>query len=136
MNRFKSSLILIPVLIIFTTCSSQVRTTNFKKEGFTSLFNGKDLTGWKIPEGDNGHWKVINGVIDYDALSEAKGDKNLYTERSFADFTLHIEWRFKEYSGLYPMPTILPNGEYARDSMGKVVTFMLPNSDAGIIMRG
>src|SRR6266496_5871673 len=25
-------------------------------QGFTSLFNGKDLSGWKVPEGDNGHW--------------------------------------------------------------------------------
>jgi hypothetical protein len=24
-----------------------------------------------IPEGDNGHWKVVDGVIDYDAMSEA-----------------------------------------------------------------
>ena len=23
--------------------------------GWVSLFNGKDLTGWKIPEGDGGH---------------------------------------------------------------------------------
>ena len=33
--------------------------------GFTSLFNGKDLTGWKIPEGDGGHWKVVDGVIEF-----------------------------------------------------------------------
>ena len=39
---------------------------------WVSLFNGKDLTGWKIPVGDGGHWKVVNGVIDYDASSEAK----------------------------------------------------------------
>ena len=45
--------------------------------GFTSLFNGKDLTHWKVPAGDNGHWKVLDGVIDYDARSEAPGDKNL-----------------------------------------------------------
>ncbi|MGH9370698.1 MAG: family 16 glycoside hydrolase, partial [Vicinamibacterales bacterium] len=38
---------------------------------FVSLFNGKDLTGWKIPAGDNGHWKVVDGVIDYVAASEA-----------------------------------------------------------------
>src|SRR5262249_9722726 len=30
-------------------------------EGFTPLFNGKDFTGWKVPPGDNGHWKVVNG---------------------------------------------------------------------------
>ena len=34
--------------------------------GFVSLFNGKDLTGWKVPEGDNGHWKVTGGMIDYE----------------------------------------------------------------------
>ena len=53
------------------------------EEGFTSLFNGKDFTGWKIPAGDNGHWKVIDGVIDYDAESEAPGsDKSLWSERA------------------------------------------------------
>ncbi len=39
--------------------------------GFVALFNGKDLTGWSVPEGDGGHWKVADGVIDYDAQSEA-----------------------------------------------------------------
>ena len=46
--------------------------------GFVTLFNGSDLTNWKIPVGDNGHWKVKDGVIDYDAESEAE-DKNLWT---------------------------------------------------------
>lgn len=32
--------------------------------GFTSLFNGKDLSGWKVPQGDGGHWKVLDGVIE------------------------------------------------------------------------
>jgi len=64
---------------------------NQPPEGFVALFNGKDLTGWKVPEGDNGHWKVIDGVINYDAQSEAKDDKNLWTEESFEDFTIHIE---------------------------------------------
>jgi len=33
-------------------------------DGWKSLFNGKDLTGWKVPESDNGHWQVVDGVID------------------------------------------------------------------------
>ena len=49
--------------------------------GFASLFNGRDLSGWKVPAGDNGHWKVINGFIDYDARSEAPGDKNLWSAK-------------------------------------------------------
>ena len=79
-------------------------------EGWKPLFNGKDLSGWKVPEGDNGHWKVVDGVIDYDAQSEAKGDKNLWSEESFGDFMLAIDWRIKRTTGLYPVPTVLPDG--------------------------
>src|SRR5262245_40076638 len=50
----------------------------------TSLFNGKDLSGWKIPTGDNGHWKVMDGVIDYDAESESTAaDKSLWSDKSY-----------------------------------------------------
>jgi hypothetical protein len=83
-------------------------------EGWKSLFNGKDLTGWKLPAGDNGHWKVVDDAIDYDALSEAAGDKNLWTESPFGDFTLSIDWRIKEVKGLYPMMDILPDGSEKR----------------------
>ncbi len=55
-------------------------------EGFVSLFNGKDLAGWKVPAGDGGHWKVVDGVIDYDAQSEAKGDKALWGDRRVRRF--------------------------------------------------
>src|ERR1051325_7135306 len=65
-------------------------------EGFVSLFNGKDLTGWKIPPGDNGHWKVVDGTIDCDARSESKvADKSLWAEQSFKDFILRADWRLK-----------------------------------------
>lgn len=36
-------------------------------DGFVSLFNGKDLTHWIAPEGNNGHWKKVVGVIDDNA---------------------------------------------------------------------
>src|SRR5262245_62360358 len=62
---------------------------------FVPLFDGRTLAGWKIPAGDNGHWRVVDGVIDYDAESEATGDKSLWTERSFGDFVLEVDWRLK-----------------------------------------
>src|ERR1700682_3130428 len=61
--------------------------------GFVSLFNGKDLGAWRIPAGDNGHWRVLDGVIDYDAESEAAGDKSLWTEKEDGDFVLRVDWR-------------------------------------------
>ena len=106
------------------------------KEGYVSLFNGKDLAGWVVPKGDNGHWKVVDGVIDYDAQSEAKGNKSLRTEQAFKDFALHIEWRLKKTTGLYAMPIILPDGSYKKDENGKVIKKPMPNADSGIFMRG
>lgn len=105
-------------------------------EGWEPLFNGRNLSGWKVPEGDNGHWKVVEGVIDYDAQSEAKGDRNLWTEGSFGDFVLHIEWRFKQTTGLYNMPTVLPDGSCKTDPDGNVIRVPTPNADSGIFLRG
>ena len=110
---------------------------NEPPEGFKSLFNGKDFTGWKVPEGDNGHWKVVNGVIDYDAQSEAAGDKTLWFEREFVDFVLRVDWRIKETPYVNPnVPYILPDGTHARDIHGKEMHLALPDSDSGIYLRG
>jgi len=76
---------------------------------------------------------VIDGVIDYDAMSEARGNKSLWTKESFGDYALHVEWRFKKTSGLYPMPTILPDGSYKTDADGNVIKTPTPNADSGIL---
>src|SRR5690606_26138906 len=94
----KQSLVfLFCTLVLSFTNSTTAQESVYGEEGYRSLFNGKDLSGWKIPEGDGGHWNVIDGVIDYDARSEAEGDKSLWTSEEFEDFRLHVEWRFKGY---------------------------------------
>ena len=107
-------------------------------EGFVSLFNGRDLAGWKVPEGDNGHWKVIDGVIDYDAQSEStKSDKSLWSEREFGDFVLRLDWRIKETPFINPnVPIILPDGSHKKDAEGKEIKMSVPDSDSGIYLRG
>ena len=104
---------------------------------FVSLFNGKDLAGWKIPAGDNGHWKVVDGVIDYDAASEATGDKSLWSERSYRDFILRVDWRIKETPYVNPnVPIIRYDGTHKKDAAGKEIRISVPDSDSGILLRG
>jgi hypothetical protein len=110
---------------------------NEPPKGFTALFNGSDLSGWKVPEGDGGHWKVVDGVIDYDAESEAKGEKDLWSEREFTDFVLLVDWRLKEAPYINPnVPYILPDGTHARDIQGQEMKLALPDADSGIFLRG
>ena len=106
-------------------------------DGYVALFNGLDFRGWKVPAGDNGHWKLINGVIDYDARSEATGDKSLWSEREFGDFQLVADWRIKETpfvnSRVYK---ILPDGSEELGPDGKPKPYPQPDSDSGIYLRG
>lgn len=68
-------------------------------DGLPYLFNGKDLSGWKLrhPEGEN-RWKAQEGVL----INEGRGT-DLVTEMTFADHELHVEFRVPERgnSGVY-----------------------------------
>jgi hypothetical protein len=133
----RNRIIITPLFLIATVVSYAQQKNVYESEGYVKLFNGKNLDGWKIPEGDNGHWSVIDGVIDYDARSEANASKDIWTVKEFNNFKLHVEWRFKGYGDhLFPLPTILPNGDYMRDKDGKIVEPPGPNSDSGILLKG
>ncbi len=106
-------------------------------DGWAQLFNGRDFAGWIVPEGDNGHWQVIDGVIDYDALSEAPGDKNLWTRDSFSDFVLKLDWRIKETPFInHNVPIIRPDGTHQLNADGEVIRISVPDSDSGVYLRG
>ncbi len=116
---------------------ASILTASAADKGFVSLFNGQDLRHWTVPEGDGGHWKVVDGVIDYDACSEAPGkDKNLWTAKEYGDFTFKIDWRLKQTTGLYPMPVVLPDGTHKLDDRGQEIKIPTPNADSGIYLRG
>ncbi len=108
-----------------------------EKDGWVALFNGKDFSGWKVPEGDNGHWKILEGVIDYDARTESTKDKNLWTAKEFGDFTLQVDWRIKETPYVNPnAKDILPDGTHKKGPDGKEINLAIPDSDSGILLRG
>lgn len=96
--------------------------------GFVSLFNGKDLTGWKglvenpiarakmkpaqlakaqtkADEQMRKDWKVENGLLVFDGT----GYDNLCTEKQYGDFEMYVDWKL--------------------DPAG-------PEADAGIYLRG
>ena len=86
-------------------------STDDKK--FVSLFNGKDLTGWKTHPSQPGNWRVENGVL----VGSGNATTHLFTDRDdFADFHLRVEARIGDggdpgqYSG--------NSGVFARCSFG------------------
>jgi hypothetical protein len=124
------------LLLVVSACSGGDAGQAMIEAEWVSLFNGRDLSGWVVPEGDNGHWTVMDGVIDYDARSEAAGDKNLWSEAEYGDFVLRIDWRLKQTTGLFSMPVVLADGTHQRDEEGNEIRIERPNADSGIYLRG
>jgi hypothetical protein len=132
----RTTSLIITAIILFVAINVFAQE-NKTPNGFTNLFNGKDFTNWKVPVGDNGHWKILNSVIDYDAESEAANDKNLWTEKEYKDFILYVDFRIKETPWKNPnVPIILPSGLHKLDEKGKEITMTVPDSDSGILLRG
>lgn len=124
-------------LLLVAVVTAVQSADNQAPPGFVALFNGRDFTGWQVPAGDGGHWKVVDGVIDYDAESKAAGDKNLWSEKEYGDFVLQVDWRITSTPYVNPsVPYILPDGTHASDVNGKELQLALPDSDSGIFLRG
>ncbi len=54
-----------------------------------SLFNGKDLTGWKIIDGKEGNWGVQDGIL----FTSGEGGGWLSTDREYDNFQLDLDFR-------------------------------------------
>lgn len=113
------------------------RAATTPPQGFAALFNGRDFSGWRVPQGDGGHWRVVDGIIDYDGKSEAPGEKDLWTEKEYADFVLRLDWRWSGPVRKVRHPIIFPNGEHQRDAAGNDVLLEMDEAgDSGVYLRG
>lgn len=101
------------------------RKENHAPDGFTALFNGEDLAGWKgllarpldnpikragldaggletaqaeADENMREHWKVVDGVLEFDG----KG-RSICTAKDYGNFEMLVDWKIKPEgdSGIY-----------------------------------
>src|SRR5262245_43002473 len=65
--------------------------------GFVSLFNGKDLSGWKtVPETAEATYTVNDGAI----IVSGKPNGYFYTDKSYQNYVLRFDWRYKRPANL------------------------------------
>ncbi len=100
---------------------NQAQPSDPKLKGFTSLFNGKDLTGWKglvgnpktcaamspemlaaeqkkADENMRAHWSVEDGALVFDGKGQS-----LCTDKDYGDFEFYVDWKILKGgdSGIY-----------------------------------
>jgi hypothetical protein len=83
MKNLKTYLLATAIAVGMQSASAQTKT------GYTSLFNGKDLSGWKILAG-KAEYKVENGGITGTAVLNS-GNTFLVTEKEYGDFILEVD---------------------------------------------
>jgi hypothetical protein len=123
MRRCLSIILILNLIVCMAT--PVLAKDNTPPKGFTALFNGKDLTGWKgllkrpnnnpenrakltpdqlaeaqkeADEDMRAHWKVEDGALVFDG----KG-RSLCTVKDYGNFETYVDWKIKEKgdSGIY-----------------------------------
>ena len=83
------TLVILPVLLFSLTATTFAADSD---PALTSIFNGKDLTGWKAPKG-NTWWTVSDGVLHCKSGPKKKGSI-LSTEKSYANYIIQLDFKF------------------------------------------
>lgn len=93
---------------------------------FVSVFDGKTLAGWKHEEGIT-NWSAVSGLIKHNGKSGPT--KDLWTEKSYKDFTMVLDWRWAGRGEMKMQPVVLPDGTHKEKTE-------IEELDSGVLMRG
>src|SRR5947209_7859687 len=82
---------ILALLGVATFCAVSGSSAAEIEQGFTSLFNGRNLDGWRLVGKRGEGYGVKDGLI-YCAKG---GGGNLFTEREFTNFILRLEFKLE-----------------------------------------
>jgi hypothetical protein len=89
------------MLVLATICTLFGLSRVPAADESTELFNGKDLTGWKVAYQDankKGDPAASFSVKDSALIISGKPNCNIYTEKSYKNYVLTFDWRYPEGS--------------------------------------
>jgi hypothetical protein len=120
------------LLLALALCGSLTVRAAEMEEGFQSVFNGKDLSGWN---GNAEIWSVKDGAITGVTKAEPKLTHNtflVYTNGEIADFELRLSYRIvKGNSGIQYRSRVLRQGQF-----GPIVGGYQADFEAGATYSG
>src|SRR5687767_946930 len=89
---------LLAAALAAATVVSPAATGAGMQGGWTDLFDGKSLNGWrgyKQPDASKTRWKVEDGMLTIDPGDgkDTRGSRDLISTGTYDNFELSIEWR-------------------------------------------
>jgi len=84
--------IIVPFTLLVILFFNGILLNEEKEPKLKKIFNGKDLTGWKAPEG-NIWWTAKDGILTAKSDPEKTGTI-LWTESEYKDFIIQADFKF------------------------------------------
>lgn len=99
LKTMKRTIALLTTLVALTSFAGIASAAENDEAGFQPLFNGKDLTGWKL-RNPQGHpsWSVLPGGVLKNTVEKGQHGTDLVTEKKFWNFTVRYEYMTPENS--------------------------------------
>ena len=93
--------LLVSILAVTLAAPNLPSAQEDAEKGWTTLFDGKDVEGWKFHFGkegadNDGTFTVKDGIL----ICSGKPSGYMYTEKSYRSYTLQFEFAFKRPEGL------------------------------------
>jgi hypothetical protein len=106
--------------------------------GFTPLFNGRDMTGWKLRNPHGNHsWSILPGGILKNTVEKGTHGTDLVTDKKFWNFTVRYEFMTPENSnsgfylrGRHELQILgdYKSGKASINGNGSIYNFKAPDS--------
>lgn len=108
--------------------------------GFKALFDGQGFGRWKLTDAHRAAWTLdgTHFVAQANAENKSGEDLSLWTEKSYKNFTLVADWRFRTPPVKMLVDKIAPDGEepvLGADGKPEQIEVEQP-ADSGIYLRG
>lgn len=121
------------VCVVFTLAAAMASGIA-AEQGFKSIFNGKDLSGWK---GNPDLWSVKDGAITGETKAEPKLTHNtflVWQDGEVADFELRLSYRIvKGNSGIQYRSSVITEGDFGPIVGGYQADFEAGTKYSGIL---
>ncbi len=105
-----------------------------KASGFTQIFDGLTLAGWKPEKEGDASWTATNGLLKHNGAAKPAGQ--IWTEKEYGDFTLVFDWRWSGIGPTMKRPVIGPDGNEKKGPDGQTEMVEVQELDSGVYLRG
>jgi len=82
-----------PFVLALVLCSSAFAAGTMKDDALVPIFNGKDLTGWRVPD-PNPWWSATEGGVLLGHSDTTKKGNDLWTQKLYQDVLFECDFKF------------------------------------------